>query len=71
MLTPTGRLIILLCGFLGWLCAGVHMSITSQMGRPAAIDLLANTGALDRTRFADLERLFDDRAHSFGVSSPT
>lgn len=39
-LTRTGRWTILVVAFLGWLCAGVHMSITQLTGQAAAIDLL-------------------------------
>lgn len=55
-LTSTGRMIILVCGFLGWLCAGFHLSTTQLIGRPAALELLAQTGALERSRFDELSR---------------
>lgn len=55
-LTSTGRMIILVCGFLGWLCAGFHLSTTQLIGRPAALDLLAQTGLLERSRFDELSR---------------
>jgi MFS transporter, SHS family, sialic acid transporter len=45
---------VLAVAFLGWLGAGVHMSITQQTGRAASIDLLARTGELDARRFATL-----------------
>src|SRR5262245_40235502 len=44
-LSPTGRYLILVVAFLGWLCAGVHMSITQLAGQPAAIDLLQRADA--------------------------
>jgi MFS family permease len=50
-LSLTGRLLVLTVGFLGWLFAGVHMSITQQTGQAAAIDLLARSGSLDRDQF--------------------
>src|SRR4051812_12876950 len=60
-LSLTGRLLILAVGFLGWLFAGVHMSITQQAGQPAAIDLLERTGALDAERYQTLSRLAKTR----------
>jgi MFS family permease len=56
-LSLTGRLLILAVGFLGWLFAGVHMSITQQVGQPAAIDLLERTGAVNAERYQSLTRL--------------
>lgn len=50
-LTEVGRYLILVCAFLGWLCAGMHMSVTQLAGQAAAIDLLARSGELDRDRF--------------------
>ena len=47
---------MLAVAFLGWLGAGVHMSITQQTGRAASIDLLARNGELDAARFAALSR---------------
>ena len=38
---------MMIVGFLGWLCAGVHMSITQLVGQSAAIDLLGRHGAMD------------------------
>lgn len=55
-LTRSGRLLILAVAFLGWLCAGMHMSITQLAGQPAAIDLLSATGSLDAERYRDLTR---------------
>jgi MFS family permease len=51
-LSQAGRLTVLAVAFLGWLGAGVHMSITQQTGRSASIDLLARAGELDAERFA-------------------
>lgn len=50
-LTGAGRVIILVCGFLGWLCAGFHLSTTQLIGRTAALDLLAETGELNASQF--------------------
>jgi MFS family permease len=51
----SGRLVILAVAFLGWLCAGVHMSITQMIAQPAAIDLLDRTGRLDASRFRAMD----------------
>ena len=61
VLTPTGRMLILIVAFLGWLGAGVHMGITQQTGRSASIDLLGRAGELDAARFQSLSM---DRALS-------
>ncbi len=53
-LTSNGRLIILVCAFLGWFCAGFHLASTSLVMQSAAIDLLARTGQLDREKFHEL-----------------
>ena len=53
-LSHSGRYVILVVGFLGWLCCGFHMQITQLTGRPAAIDLLASTGEIDAVRLAEL-----------------
>jgi MFS family permease len=58
-LTGAGRRLILVVAFLGWLCAGVHMAITQQVGRAAAIDLLGRAGSLDSERFQTLVRAKD------------
>lgn len=55
-LSMTGRYVILICAFLGWLCAGFHLSITSLAMQPAAIDLLRRTGELDIVRFNALNQ---------------
>jgi MFS family permease len=55
-LTLIGRCSILAVAFLGWLFAGVHMSITQLTGQPAAIDLLNRTGDLEGTHFQALLR---------------
>lgn len=56
-LSLTGRVLILVVAFLGWLCAGMHMSITQLAGQPAAIDLLNRSGALDRERYLALNKV--------------
>ncbi|MBC8117662.1 MAG: MFS transporter [Candidatus Saccharimonas sp.] len=56
-LSTTGRSLILVCAFLGWLCAGMHMSITQLVGNPAAMDLLARTGQLDVAKYQALGKL--------------
>src|SRR5687767_7118491 len=53
-LTTTGRYLILTVAFLGWLWAGVLMSITQLTGQSAAIDLLGRVGDLDVARFQTL-----------------
>lgn len=55
-LTTAGRWRILIVGFLGWLCAGMHMSITQLTARPAALDLLNRAGMLDVERFQALSK---------------
>ncbi len=55
-LSNAGRLTVLAVAFLGWLGAGVHMSITQQTGRAAAIDLLDRTGEIDSERFQSLNK---------------
>lgn len=57
-LTDRGRYLVLVCAFLGWLFAGVHMSITQLVGQPAAIDLLSRGGQLDVTRYRALGKQF-------------
>ena len=55
-LSTRGRLLVLAAAFLGWLCAGLLMSITSVAMQPAATDLLGRAGQLDRVRFQQLVR---------------
>ncbi len=55
-LSDAGRYLILVCAFLGWLCAGFHLAITSLAMQPAAIDLLARTGEIDGARFKALNQ---------------
>lgn len=53
-LTRSGRYFVLLTAFLGWLCAGVHMSITQMTGQPAAMDLLDRIGQIDAVHLQGL-----------------
>src|SRR5947208_287844 len=55
-MSATGRYIILIVAFLGWLCAGVHMSITQLTGQSAALDLLGRAGELDAARYQALNK---------------
>lgn len=48
--------------FLGWLFAGVHMSITQLAGQAAAIDLLNRTGDLDARRYLELNKLAQSKS---------
>lgn len=50
-LTTTGKWLVLVVAFLGWLFCGVHMSITSLAMQPAAIDLLGRNGELDAPQY--------------------
>src|SRR5262245_54299388 len=54
-LSTTGRYLVLVVAFLGWLCAGVQMSITQLTGQPAAIDLLTRSGGLDTQQTLELK----------------
>src|SRR5437879_3293890 len=56
VLSRNSRALVLFVAFLGWLCAGVHMSITQLIGQAAAIDLLAQTGSLDAARYHALTK---------------
>lgn len=53
-LTNVGRVLMLVTAFLGWFCAGFLLSITSVALQPAAVDLLSQTGKLDRARYQEL-----------------
>lgn len=55
-LPAAGRYIILICAFLGWMCAGFHMAITSLAMQPAAIDLLARTGQLNESQYRNMNK---------------
>lgn len=56
-LSKVGRYVVLVCAFLGWFCAGFHLSISSLAMQPAAVDLLGRTGELDVTRYQALAKL--------------
>lgn len=55
-LSATGRYLVLITAFVGWLCAGLLMSISTLAMRPAAIDLLAQTGTLNLAEFTALSK---------------
>src|SRR5436853_5889957 len=55
-LSTSGRYLILIVGFFGWFCAGLHMSITQLAGQPAAIDLLGQAGEIDAKRYQILSK---------------
>jgi MFS family permease len=59
---------VLSVAFLGWLGAGVHMSITQQCGRAASIDLLGRTGEIHAERFIALNT--QQKAAKAGEASP-
>ena len=67
-LSTTGRSLILVCAFLGWLCAGMHMSITQLVGNPAATDLLARTGQLDNAKYQALSKLAPKKGSQISTS---
>ena len=56
LLTNRSRMLILTVAFLGWLCAGFHLSITSIAMQPAGVNLLDRTGALDREQYESLSK---------------
>ena len=60
-LSTTGRYLVLVCAFLGWLFAGMHMSITQLAGQSAAVDLLARSGRLDVERYRVLGKQFPEQ----------
>lgn len=55
-LSRNARFTVLVVAFLGWFCAGMDMSITQLVGQAAAIDLLSNSGKLDKARFQALTK---------------
>src|SRR5436190_13732097 len=54
-LSTSGRYLVLVVAFLGWLCAGVQMSITQLAGQPAAIDLLTRSSDLESRQTQELK----------------
>jgi SHS family sialic acid transporter-like MFS transporter len=57
-LSSSGRYLILICAFLGWMCAGFHLQTTSLAMQSAAIDLLGRAGSLDVARYQELNKRF-------------
>ena len=55
-LTRTGRLLVLFCAFLGWMCSGLHMQITQLASKSISVDLLGKSGELDSARFIALDK---------------
>ncbi|WP_010584001.1 MFS transporter [Schlesneria paludicola] len=68
-LTNSGRILMLITAFLGWMCAGFLLSITSVALQPAAIDLLARTGQLDQARYFELSTRSKQKPGSPSASS--
>ncbi len=58
-LSATGRWLILLAGFFGWMFAGVEMSITQLSGQPAAVDLLARAGTVDAEKYQAWQQWYE------------
>ena len=54
VLSTTARLLILSSAFLGWMCAGFHLSITSLAMPHAVKDLLDRAQIIDRVEFDSL-----------------
>jgi MFS transporter, SHS family, sialic acid transporter len=52
-MTTQGRYLVLVCAFLGWMCAGFHLAITSLAMQPAARGLLGQVGELDVQRYSE------------------
>lgn len=55
-LSTAGRWLILVVAFLGWLFAGVHMSITQLSGQAAAVDLLSKSNGFDAQHYLELNQ---------------
>ena len=55
-ISAAGRYAVLTVAFLGWMFAGVQMSITSLAMRSAAIDVLGREGTIDLPRFNALNK---------------
>ena len=69
-LSTSGRYVIFVVASLGWLCAGLHMSITQLTGQPAAIDLLTRSGELDGARFQALSKQAPTKAENAFIEQP-
>jgi len=70
-ISTAGRYVVLLTAFLGWLCAGMQMSITTLAMRSASIDLLSRSGALDAAEFKELserEKLTESATAGTGLT---
>ena len=67
-LSSSGRMLVLVCAFLGWLFAGVMLGTTQQIAKPAAADLLENTGALSESKFQESQT--DTAESGDGEKSP-
>jgi MFS family permease len=67
-LSTSGRYLILVCAFLGWMCAGLHLAITSLAMQSASVDLLARSGELDAAAFQAQSKQFSTKNPS---ESPT
>src|SRR5262245_18563726 len=55
-LTSTGRALALGTAFAGWLCAGIHLAVTSLSMQSAPVDLLGATEQIDRARYQEALR---------------
>ncbi len=60
-LTATARYVILVVAFLGWMFAGVQMSITSLAMRSAAIDVLDRAGDIDLQKFNSFNAVLQEQ----------
>jgi len=60
-LTATARYVILVVAFLGWMFAGVQMSITSLAMRSAAIDVLDRVGDINLEKFNNFNTVLQER----------
>ena len=69
-LSLSGRYLILVCAFLGWFCAGFHLSISSLAMQPAAVDLLGRTGELDVARYQQLIKQVPKKSSASPTMTP-
>jgi MFS family permease len=60
-LTGTGRVLVLVTAFLGWLCGGLLLQTTTLAMRSAAIDLLGRVEVIDLPRFAEMNKQVQER----------
>ena len=69
-LSTSGRMLILTTAFLGWMCAGFHLSITS-VARPHAVkDLLDRAGVIDRLQYDSMLKAAGPRKDLSASSIP-